>query len=171
MQANSFFLRRAVARPAAWQLRYPAFVLASATDLMDEPRKQIIVAAADQDCIRMVFFSSLGSVLDLHTTWDDLARARQWLDFTLRWNRWWLPDAPTLETLTRLTREPSDPGLRTDTFVDASWTTPRSANTSTLSKPHIDGKLRSRKRSFLPMTSSQALSFYDLPTKPVTTFK
>jgi len=74
MQANSFFLRRAVARPAAWQLRYPALALASATDLMEEPRKQIVVAAADQDCIRMVFFSSLGSVLDLHTTWDDLAR-------------------------------------------------------------------------------------------------
>jgi len=111
MQANSFFLRRAVARPAAWQLRYPALALASATDLMEEPRKQIVVAAADQDCIRMVFFSSLGSVLDLHTTWDDLARARHWLDFTLRWNRWWLPDSSTLETLTRFTREPSDTRL------------------------------------------------------------
>jgi hypothetical protein len=126
MQANSFFLRRAVARPATWQLRYPALALASATDFVEEPRKQIVVAAADQDCIRMVFFSSLGSVLDLHTTWDDLARARQWLDFTLRWNRWWLPDPSTLETVTRFTREPSDTWLanrpiRGDITDDASF--------------------------------------------------
>ena len=108
MQANSFFLQRAVARSADWQLRYPALTLASATDLVDEPRKQIVVAAADHDRIRMVFFSSLGSVLDLQTTWTELSRARQWLDFTLRWNRWWLPDTTSLETLVRMTREPTD---------------------------------------------------------------
>jgi hypothetical protein len=60
MQANSFFLQRAVARSADWQLRYPALSLASATDLVDEPRRQIVVAAVNHDRIRMVFFSSLG---------------------------------------------------------------------------------------------------------------
>lgn len=111
MQPNSFFLRRAVARPASWQLRYPALALASATDFADEPRKQIVVAATDDAGVRMVFFSSLGSVLDLHTTWDDLARARQWLDFTLRWNRWWLPNSRSLEMLSDRARPPFDAQL------------------------------------------------------------
>jgi hypothetical protein len=50
----------------------------------------------------------LGSVLDLQTTWTDLSAARQWFDFTLRWNRWWLPDLASLATFARLTREPTD---------------------------------------------------------------
>jgi len=92
MDSNSFFLKRAVARDADWQVSYPALSMASSTDAVDERRKQIVVAAADETDLRMVFFSSLGAILDFQASWKEIeASARSWLAFTIRWNRWWLP--------------------------------------------------------------------------------
>jgi hypothetical protein len=108
MQAHSFFLRRAISRGPDWQVAYPALSLASSTDPVDENRKQIIVAAADEERLRMVFFSSLGSILDFHATWSELEDASMWLAFTLRWNRWWLPDSATLRLLEKAAYLPHD---------------------------------------------------------------
>jgi hypothetical protein len=63
MDSNSFFLKRAVARDSDWQVSYPALSMASSIDAVDERRKQIVVAAADETNLRMVFFSSLGAIL------------------------------------------------------------------------------------------------------------
>ena len=108
MQAHSFFLKRAIARVPDWQVAYPALSLASSTDPVDENRKQIIVAAADEDRLRMVFFSSLGSILDFQATWPELEDASMWLAFTLRWNRWWLPDNATQRLLENAAYRPHD---------------------------------------------------------------
>jgi hypothetical protein len=75
MASNSFFLNRAVARNADWQVNYPALAMASTIDAVDERRKQIVVAAADETSLRAVFFSSLGAILDFHATWDELERS------------------------------------------------------------------------------------------------
>ncbi|WP_248295444.1 hypothetical protein [Paraburkholderia sp. UYCP14C] len=64
MESKSFFLQRAVARGADWHVNYPALCMASSTDSVDERRKQIVVAAADGNGVRMAFFSSLGAILD-----------------------------------------------------------------------------------------------------------
>ncbi len=108
MQAHSFFLKRAVSRGPDWQVAYPALSLASSTDPVDENRKQIIVAAADEERLRMVFFSSLGSILDFQATWSELGGASMWLAFTLRWNRWWLPDSATQRLLEKAAYLPHD---------------------------------------------------------------
>lgn len=108
MQSHSFFLKRAIARGPDWQVAYPALSLASSTDPVDENRKQIIVAAADEQRIRMVFFSSLGSILDFQATWSELKSASSWLAFTLRWNRWWLPDIATQRLMENATYAPTD---------------------------------------------------------------
>ncbi len=108
MHAPSFFLQRAVARGADWQMAYPALALASSTDPVDENRKQIVVAAADNTCLRTVFFSSLGAILDFQATWEELRDASSWLGFTLRWNRWWLPDSASHAALTRAAYAPND---------------------------------------------------------------
>jgi len=108
MQAHSFFLKRAIARGPDWQVAYPALSLASSTDPVDENRKQIIVAAADEDRLRMVFFSSLGSILDFQATWPELEDASMWLAFTLRWNRWWLPDIAAQRRLENAAYRPND---------------------------------------------------------------
>lgn len=108
MHAPSFFLQRAIARGADWQLAYPALALASSTDSGDEDRKQIVVAAADETRLRMVFFSSLGAILDFQATWSELRDASSWLGFTLRWNRWWLPDAASHDLLTKAVHAPTD---------------------------------------------------------------
>jgi hypothetical protein len=108
MHAPSFFLQRAIARDADWQLAYPALALASSTDPIDENRKQIVVAAADSLRLRMVFFSSLGAVLDLQATWAELNDASSWLAFTLRWNRWWLPDTASQRLLAAAAFVPTD---------------------------------------------------------------
>lgn len=108
MHAPSFFLQRAIARGADWQLAYPALALASSTDCVDEDRKQIVVAAADEMRLRMVFFSSLGAVLDFQATWPELRAASSWLGFTLRWNRWWLPDTASHDVLAKAVHAPTD---------------------------------------------------------------
>jgi hypothetical protein len=108
MHAPSFFLQRATARGADWQLAYPALALASSTDPVDENRKQIVVAAADELRLRMVFFSSLGAILDFQATWRELRDASPWLRFTLRWNRWWLPDAISHAALADAVYAPAD---------------------------------------------------------------
>jgi hypothetical protein len=108
MHAPSFFLQRAIARGADWQLAYPALALASSTDSIDEKRKQIVVAAADTLRLRMVFFSSLGAVLDFQATWPELSNASSWLGFTLRWNRWWLPDTASQQQLAEAAYAPTD---------------------------------------------------------------
>jgi hypothetical protein len=108
MQSNSFFLKRAIARGPDWHVAYPALSLASSIDPVDENRKQIIVAAADERRMRMVFFSSLGSILDFQATWSELQGATTWLAFTLRWNRWWLPDIDTQRLLEKAAYRPND---------------------------------------------------------------
>jgi hypothetical protein len=93
MTSNSFFPNRAVTCDADWHRKYPALAMASTIEAVDERRKQIVVAAADETSLRAVFFSSLGAKLDFHATWDELERSgKGWLDFTIRWNRWWLPN-------------------------------------------------------------------------------
>jgi hypothetical protein len=109
MESNSFFLQRAVARGADWQVSYPALCMASSTETVDERRKQIVVATADDSHIRMVFFSSLGAILDFHAAWDELDDGtRGWLAFTTRWNRWWLPDVAALAVIERHAQAPTD---------------------------------------------------------------
>ncbi|SAL50781.1 hypothetical protein AWB70_04108 [Caballeronia cordobensis] len=109
MAANSFFLNRAVARNADWQVNYPALAMASTIDAVDERRKQIVVAAADETSLRAVFFSSLGAILDINATWDELERSgKGWLAFTIRWNRWWLPNADHVQWLAQHAFAPTD---------------------------------------------------------------
>ncbi|SAK57624.1 hypothetical protein AWB76_02483 [Caballeronia temeraria] len=109
MDSNSFFLKRAIARDADWQVSYPALALASSIDPVDERRKQIVVAAADDYHLRMVFFSTLGAILDFEATWPEIDRsARGWLAFTLRWNRWWLPNQPAARALEQHASAPTD---------------------------------------------------------------
>lgn len=114
MESNTFFLQRAAARGADWHVSYPALCMASSTETVDEWRKQIVVAAADDSQIRMVFFSSLGAILDFHASWDELdAATRGWLAFTIRWNRWWLPDVASLATIERQAYAPTDVRIAT----------------------------------------------------------
>jgi hypothetical protein len=83
--------------------------MASSTDPVDERRKQIVVAAADDERIRMVFFSSLGAILDFEASWTELDETtRGWLAFTIRWNRWWLPDVASLDAIERRMHAPTD---------------------------------------------------------------
>jgi hypothetical protein len=109
MDSNSFFLKRAVARDVHWQVSYPALAMASSIDPVDERRKQIVVAAADDTRLRMVFFSTLGAILDFEATWHEINEsARGWLAFTLRWNRWWLPNRDAATALERHASVPTD---------------------------------------------------------------
>ncbi|MDR5762984.1 hypothetical protein [Caballeronia sp. LZ035] len=90
-------------------MSYPAHALASSIDPVDERRKQIVVAAADDNHLRMVFFSTLGAILDFEATWPEIDRsARGWLAFTLRWNRWWLPNQPAARALEQHASVPTD---------------------------------------------------------------
>ncbi|BDC45331.1 hypothetical protein PTKU15_86280 [Paraburkholderia terrae] len=109
MKSNSFFLQRAIPCDADWHVSYPALCMASSTDPVDERRKQIVAAAADDTHIRMVFFSSLGAILDFQASWGELdATTLGWLAFTTRWNRWWLPDVASLAAIDRHAHAPSD---------------------------------------------------------------
>ncbi|TCK32514.1 hypothetical protein B0G84_8320 [Paraburkholderia sp. BL8N3] len=109
MNSNSFFLKRALARDADWQVSYPALALASSIDPVDERRKQIVFAATDDTRLRMVFFSTLGAILDFEATWTEIDRsARGWLAFTLRWNRWWLPNLDASRALEEHASVPTD---------------------------------------------------------------
>ena len=109
MESSSFFLQRALARGADWHVRYPALCMASSVDPVDERRKQIVVAAADATTVRMAFFSSLGAILDFHASWDEMDVAtRGWLNFTTRWNRWWLPDVAALASIEQHASAPTD---------------------------------------------------------------
>jgi hypothetical protein len=109
MESNAFFLQRATARGADWHVSYPALCMASSTQPVDERRKQIVVATADDACVRMAFFSSLGAILDFTATWDELdAATRGWMAFTIRWNRWWLPDVDALAAIERHAQAPTD---------------------------------------------------------------
>jgi hypothetical protein len=109
MESNTFFLQRAAARGADWHVSYPALCMASSTETVDERRKQIVVATADDSQIRMIFFSSLGAILDFHASWDELDDAtRGWLAFTIRWNRWWVPDVAALAVIERHVHAPTD---------------------------------------------------------------
>lgn len=109
MASNSFFLKRAVAHGADWQVSYPALSMASSIDPVDERRKQIVVAAADDTHLRMVFFSTLGAILDFEATWPEIdASARGWLAFTIRWNRWWLPNLSAARALEQHVSAPTD---------------------------------------------------------------
>ncbi|MDR5776902.1 MULTISPECIES: hypothetical protein [unclassified Caballeronia] len=109
MGSNSFFLKRATARDADWQVSYPALTMASSIDPVDERRKQIVVAAADDTHVRMAFFSTLGAILDFEATWQEIDEsARGWLAFTLRWNRWWLPNRDAATALERHASVPTD---------------------------------------------------------------
>jgi hypothetical protein len=125
MDSNTFFLKRAVARGADWHVSYPALSVASSTVTVDERRKQIVAAAADESRIRMVFFSSLGSILDFQASWDELdAAARGWLAFTIRWNRWWLPSISALAAIEHHAHAPTDLRIASgNTGVDPSDTT------------------------------------------------
>ncbi|MCC8397278.1 hypothetical protein LJ656_32405 [Paraburkholderia sp. MMS20-SJTR3] len=109
MESNSFFLQRTVARGADWHVSYPALCMASSTDPVDERRKQIVVATANDSGMRMAFFSSLGAILDFQASWAEMDGAtRGWLNFTTRWNRWWLPDAAALGNIERHANAPTD---------------------------------------------------------------
>ena len=105
MKDRSFLLQRAIARPADWQMRYPALTNAAADG---ERPKEIVVAAADDERIRMVFFSSLGSILDVQVSWKELANAERWFQFALRWSRWWLPEQASLAAITAASSTPAD---------------------------------------------------------------
>ncbi|MFM0051416.1 hypothetical protein [Caballeronia grimmiae] len=109
MSSNSFFLKHATARDADWQVSYPALAMASSIDPVDERRKQIVVAAADGTHVRMVFFSTLGAILDFRASWAEIdSSARSWLAFTVRWNRWWLPDGGHARALEQHASTPTD---------------------------------------------------------------
>ncbi|WP_244217996.1 hypothetical protein [Paraburkholderia caledonica] len=109
MESSSFFLQRALARGADWHVSYPALCMASSTDPVDERRKQIVVAAADDTGVRMAFSSSLGAILDFQASWDEMDGAtRGWLKFTTRWNRWWLPEVAALASIERHANRPTD---------------------------------------------------------------
>ncbi|WP_027803325.1 hypothetical protein [Paraburkholderia dilworthii] len=109
MESNFFFLQRALARGADWHVSYPALCMASSTDPVDERRKQIVVATADDTTVPMAFFSSLGAILDFQASWSEMdAAARGWLKFTTRWNRWWLPDVAALTSIERQANAPTD---------------------------------------------------------------
>jgi hypothetical protein len=109
LASNSFFLNRAVARNADWQVRYPALAMASTIEAVDERRKQIVVAAADETSLRAVFFSSLGAILDFHASWDELERSSKgWLAIIIRWNRWWLPNVDHVQWLEQRAFAPTD---------------------------------------------------------------
>ncbi|MCE4547664.1 MULTISPECIES: hypothetical protein [unclassified Caballeronia] len=109
MSSNSFFLKHATARDADWQVSYPALAMASSIDPVDEQRKQIVVAAADDNGARIVFFSTLGAILDFRASWAEIdSSARSWLAFTVRWNRWWLPDAGHIRALEQHASMPTD---------------------------------------------------------------
>jgi hypothetical protein len=109
MGSNSFFLNRAVARDADWHVNYPALAMASTVAALDERRKQIVVAAADETSLRAVFFSSLGAILDFHATWAELERSgKGWLAFTIRWNRWWLPNVDHVKCVEQHAFAPTD---------------------------------------------------------------
>jgi hypothetical protein len=83
--------------------------MASSTAPVDERRKQIIVAAADDAHLRMAFFSTLGAILDFQASWDEMDVATLgWLKFTTRWNRWWLPNVSALASIERHTNAPTD---------------------------------------------------------------
>ncbi|EIM98403.1 hypothetical protein WQE_24282 [Paraburkholderia hospita] len=83
--------------------------MASSTDPVDERRKQIVAAAANDTRIRMVFFSSLGAILDFEASWSELdATTLGWLAFTTRWNRWWLPDVASLDAIEHHAHAPTD---------------------------------------------------------------
>lgn len=56
----------------------------------------------------MVFFSSLGSVLDFQATWRELEAAGPWMNFILRWNRWWLADEVSRAAFARVFRVPDE---------------------------------------------------------------
>ena len=86
MESNSFFLQRALARGADWHVSYPALCMASSTDPVDERRKQIVVAAADDTTVRMAFFSSLGAILDFQASWEEMDGAtRGWRGTRSSW--------------------------------------------------------------------------------------
>lgn len=130
MKPSSFFLQRAISCDADWHVSYPALCMASSTDPVDERRKQIVAAAADDERIRMVFFSSLGAILDFEASWSELdATTRGWLEFTTRWNRWWLPDRASLTAIERHVTAPTDvrfaggtaPGMPSDTAAFRSY--------------------------------------------------
>lgn len=109
MDSNSLFLQRATAQGPDWHVSYPALAMASSTESIDERRKQIVVGAADDTNLRMVFFSSLGAILDFQAAWTELdSSARAWLAFTTRWNRWWLPDAEALDAIELKAQAPTD---------------------------------------------------------------
>lgn len=109
MSSNSFFLKHATARDADWQVSYPALAMASSIDPVDERRKQIVVAAADDNGARIVFFSTHGAILDFRASWAEIdSSARSWLAFTVRWNRWWLPDAGHVRALEQHASMPTD---------------------------------------------------------------
>jgi hypothetical protein len=108
MKDRSFLLQRAIARPADWQMRYPALTYATTNATADERPKEIVVAAADGERIRMVFFSSLGSILDVQVSWKELANAQRWFQFALRWSRWWLPEQPSLTAIIAASGSPAD---------------------------------------------------------------
>src|SRR5471032_575303 len=108
MTDRSFLLQRAVARPATWQTRYHALTYATTHATADDRPKEIVVAAADDERIRMVFFSSLGSILDLQVSWKELAKAQRWFQFALRWSRWWLSEQPSLTAIIEASGRPAD---------------------------------------------------------------
>ncbi|MFT4506089.1 hypothetical protein [Caballeronia sp. 15711] len=108
MDDRSFLLRRAIARPADWQMRYPALTYATTNATADERPKEIVVAAANASRIRMVFFSSLGSILDVQVSWKELANAQRWFQFALRWSRWWLPEQQSLTAIIAAAGSPAD---------------------------------------------------------------
>jgi hypothetical protein len=118
MTSNSLFLKRAVARDADWQVSYPALSMASTIDPVDERRKQIVVAAANETDLRAVFFSSLGAILDFQATWNELdASAKGWLAFTIRWNRWWSPNADHVKWFEQHAFAPTDLHLASRDFA------------------------------------------------------
>ncbi|MFM0046066.1 hypothetical protein [Paraburkholderia sediminicola] len=108
MQGKTFFLNRFISRSSEWQCRYPGLGAAwqNARSLSDG--RQVVAATADADGIRCVFFSSLGSVLDFSASWAELASAKTWWYFTIRWNFWLMSDEDSLVALRTAGYDPTD---------------------------------------------------------------
>ncbi|WP_175773003.1 hypothetical protein [Paraburkholderia phenazinium] len=101
MLGKTFFLDRAIPRSLDWIGRYPALGCASHDPQSLSDGRQIVVAVADDEGVRCVFFSSIGSLQDFSAAWAELKGAQQWWHFVGRWYFWVTDCESTLAALRR----------------------------------------------------------------------
>lgn len=99
MQGKMLFLSRIVPRTREWQCRFPALCAASQDPASPSRGRQIVVVCADSAGVRCIFFSQLGSILDFHASWTEIAEAETWFSFVKRWNYWIVAGEASLSAL------------------------------------------------------------------------